>query len=244
MTTLKLFKTLGPIDLRNVSRDALLVWIPLIPLVMALLLRLAVPAVAAVLQTRFGFDLSPYYGLIMSNFVVLAPTVVGMVVGFLLLDERDDRTLQALQVTPVPLRSYLLYRLGAPMAVGTLVTLAGYPVAGLTPLPVADLAILALLSSFNAPLMALTLVAFAENKVAGFAVLKMVNAVMLLPVLVYFVDSPVQNVAGVIPSYWILKAFWLASEGRMYLLAVLLGIVTNIVALLLLQRRFYRSLHS
>lgn len=244
MNTLKLFRTLGPTDLRNVSRDALLVWIPLIPLVMALMFRLAVPALAVFLRMRFGFDLEPYYGLIMSNFVVLAPTVVGMVVGFLLLDERDDRTLQALQVTPVTLPSYLFYRLSAPMVLGTLVTLIGYPVAGLTPLPLLDLLLLSLLASFNAPFMALLLVAFAENKVAGFAVLKMVNAIMLLPVLAYFVDSPLQTLAGVIPSYWGLKAFWLAAAGQGYALALGLGVVTNLVALRLLQRRFYRSLHA
>lgn len=244
MTTFKLFRTLGPTDLRNVSRDALLVWIPFIPLAMALMFRLGVPALTTILQARFGFDLGTYYVLIMSNFVVLAPTVVGMVVGFLLLDERDDRTLQALQVTAVPLTSYLFYRLAAPMGVGTLVTLIGYPIAGLTPLPLLDLILLSLLCSFNAPFMALLLVAFAENKVAGFAVLKMVNAVMMLPVLAYFVDSPLQNLAGIVPSYWGLKAFWLAAAGQGYALALGLGVISSVVALWLLLRRFDSSLHA
>lgn len=41
--------------------------------------------------------------------------VFGVVTGFLLLDERDDRTLTALQVTPLPLRAYIFYRVTVPI---------------------------------------------------------------------------------------------------------------------------------
>jgi fluoroquinolone transport system permease protein len=46
----------------------------------------------------------------MSFLVVVMPALVGMVIGFLLLDQRDDQTLAALQVTPLTLNGYLIYR--------------------------------------------------------------------------------------------------------------------------------------
>ena len=100
--------TLGPIDARSIGRDSLLAWMLPFPLVMAAILRFGVPALALRLESELGFDLRPYYPLITAYFAVLfAPLLVGMLVGFVLLDERDDETLKALLVTPLPFEQYL-----------------------------------------------------------------------------------------------------------------------------------------
>ena len=65
------------------------------------------------MMAEYAFDLRPYYDAFMGYFLVsLAPMMFGIVIGFLLLDECDDNTLMALQVTPLSLNNYLLYRLG------------------------------------------------------------------------------------------------------------------------------------
>src|SRR5690349_16329264 len=108
MHTLTTFRTLMTTDLKNVRRDSLLVWLPFIPIIQALSIRVAVPIVTAALYQRLSFDLTPYYPLIMSGFVMESPATIGMVIGLLLLDERDERTLTALLVTPMPLIRYFL----------------------------------------------------------------------------------------------------------------------------------------
>lgn len=241
MSSFGLVRVLSTTDLKNIRRDPLLAWLPLSPLLMTFLFRFGLPALQEFVG-RFGLELAPYYPLFMSSFMMLAPTLIGMVIGFLLLDERDDRTLQALQVTPVPLPALLAYRLSFPMLLGFLVTLLCYPLAGISPLPLQHLFFLALLSAVNAPLTALLLLTFAENKVAGFAVLKMLNTVMLLPVAAYFVGSSLQYVAGIIPTYWGLKALWLAANGQSYALVYGLGIVSNGLLLALLQYRYLKTL--
>ena len=54
-----------------------------------------------------------------------------MVLGFLLLDQRDDQTLTALQVTPLSLNGYLAYRISLPMLISLVTTLLMVPLAGL-----------------------------------------------------------------------------------------------------------------
>jgi fluoroquinolone transport system permease protein len=238
MKTLTLFKTLGPVDLKNVRRDSLLVWALALPLVMALVIRTLVPEVAALLQAQFAFDLAPYYSLIMSAFVLMTPTTVGMVVGFLLLDERDNQVLFALLVTPVSLIGFVLYRLSAPVILSIVMTLIGYPIAGLTPIAPFDLLMVALLGAFNGPLVALFLAGFAENKVAGFAILKLLNGVLMLPIAAFFVEERLQAVAGIIPAYWPLKVFWLAAAGHGYGWYLAAGFAANLALLALLLRRF------
>jgi fluoroquinolone transport system permease protein len=243
MKTTTIFKTLAPVDLKNVQRDSLLLWIPLLPLILALLLRVAVPELAAFLYAEVAFDLVPYYPLLMSSFVLLVPSLVGMIIGFLLLDERDEQILTALLVTPMPLDGYLLYRISLPMILGTLMTLISYPLAGLTPLPFLDLLIISLLGSITAPLLALFLAAFAQNKVAGFAMAKMGNGILMIPTVSYFIDSNWQLLAGIVPAYWPAKAFWLAAAGESYWLYAVVGLVVNLLALWMLLRRFKRVVY-
>lgn len=243
MKTLTILQTLGPVDLKNVRRDSLLIWISLLPLGMALIIRIGVPEVARLLHTQWGFDLTPYYPLIMSNFVLLASATVGMVIGFLLLDERDDHMLTALLVTPMPLDGYVLYRISMPMILGLIMTLIGYPIAGLTPISLIDLLAVAALGSITGPLTALFLASFAENKVAGFALAKLLNAVGMVPVAAFFVKSDWQLLAGIVPAYWPLKVFWLAAEGTRYWAYFVAGLVINLVALALLLKRFKMVIH-
>ena len=106
-------------DSRILWRDPLLGWVLLMPLGLAVLLRVLIPRAGEALLAATGFDLAPYYPLIMGGYLMTAPGIVGMVIGFLLLDERDARTLLALRVTPLSMRRYLAYRVALPLLVGT-----------------------------------------------------------------------------------------------------------------------------
>lgn len=243
MRTLAVFQTLGPVDLKNVRREAGLAWFPILPLVMAVVFRIGVPVVSRFVDQRWAVDLAPYYSLIMSTFLLLAPAMVGMVIGFLLLDERDDQMLNALLVTPMPLHGYLLYRLSVPIVLGMLTTLVGYPVANLVPIGMVDLLAVAALASFTGPLIALFLASFAPNKVAGFALIKLLNTVNMLPIVAFFIPSNWQLMAGILPAYWPLKVFWLAAQGQPYTIYWMIGLVINLVALWIFLQRFKTVLH-
>ena len=58
---------------------------------------------------------------------------------------------------------------------------------------------MAIVAGFSAAILALVLAIAAPNKVAGFAVVRVMNAVNLLPVVAYFVPRPLQFVSGIFP---------------------------------------------
>ena len=109
------FGALAYADTRVVWRDPLLKWVLLLPIGLALLLRVLIPKAQAALLVSAGFEAAPYYPLVMGGYLMTAPGIVGMVVGFLLLDEQDARTLTALRVTPLSMRRYLAYRVTVPL---------------------------------------------------------------------------------------------------------------------------------
>lgn len=229
-------------DALSLLRDPLLGWLLLLPLGVALLLRVLIPAAGEALRAAAGFDLAPYHSLIMGAYLLTAPGIVGMVIGFLLLDERDARTLDALRVTPLAMEWYLAYRVSLPLLIGLAATLVGYPLVRLVPLPPAQLTAITLLAGLSAPTLTLLLATAAPNKVAGFALTKVLNTVNLLPVAAFFVPLPYQRVAGVLPSYWPMRAMWSASAGVDFRGELAAGVVVNLLALALVARLFRRRL--
>ena len=234
-------RTLALADARILGRDPLLKWVLGLPLGLALVLRVLVPRIQQALIAN-GFDIVPYFPLVMGGYLMTAPGIVGMVIGFLLLDERDARTLSALRVSPLSMREYLAYRIVLPLVAGTASTLVGYPLIGLTPLPFTSLLEIAAVAGVSAPLLALVLGTAAPNKVAGFAAVKVLNSVNLLPIAAFFLPLPLQYFAGIIPTYWPMRALWSAAAGEPYLVYLAIGAITATLAVVVAARFFERRL--
>ncbi len=231
---------LGLNDLRSVRRDSLLAFMVLIPWLLVLVVRVLLPAIESALAASNGFDLRPYYPLILGFLFVLdIPLLFGGVIGLLLLDQRDEDTLTALQVTPLSLSGYTAYRIGGVMLFSAISILVAMPLTGLLPLArLPALAPIALVAALLAPCFGLMLPAFAGNKVEGLAVLKAVSILIVGPLVAYFINSDWQLLLGLLPTYWPTRAFWVLSEGGSPWVYLLVGAIYNAVWIALLLRRF------
>ena len=108
-----------------------------------------------------------YHPLIASVLVMTTPNMFGAVIGFLLLDQKDDRTLTALQVTPLTVGGYLTYRIAIPMVLSVAMTLVALEISGLSGLGSGKQLLAAVAAAPLAPVYALFLVAFARKQGAG-----------------------------------------------------------------------------
>lgn len=244
MQLVNFFRGLGRNDIKQVQRDSLLRWLIIYPLIIALLLRFAVPALTDALADTF--DLSAYYVLLVGYICLTAPMLTGTVVGFLLLDERDENTLQAQLVTPIPLPTYVSYRVATPALIGIVQSIIVVPLLGLVEVPLLALVGVGLVGGLFAPIVALFFASFAENKVQGFALMKIIGALGLLAVVAYFVPMPWQDLAVlVLPPFWTVKALWIAAgdSSGSYALYLLGSLLVQVGVLALLVRRFQHMAH-
>ncbi len=238
-------KALGPIDAKSVRRDSLLRWMVIFPVLIALLMRWGTPALAAWLMEQYQFDLVPYYPLLMSWVLLATPMIYGAVIGFLLLDQRDDQTLMALQVTPLTLTGYLWYRLTAPILLSVVMSIIVLPLAGLVEMRFILLLLAALGAAPLAPGYALFLAAFAENKVQGFALMKAAGVFSWPPMIAYFVQSGWQLVIGLVPTYWPAKLYWELEAGTPHAwIYLVIGVAYQCGVLAALLRRFNKVMHQ
>jgi hypothetical protein len=140
------------------------------------------------------------------------------------------------------MRDYLAYRVTGPLVAGTVATVIGYPLAGLSPIDLATLGAIALVASLAAPLLALVLATAAPNKVAGFAVMKVLNSLNLLPIAAFFIPEPLQYAAGIVPTYWPMRALWSAAAHQSYAGYLAVGAMVGMAAVLVAVRLFNRRL--
>lgn len=240
------FRSLGPIDIRSIRRDSLVSWMIYIPIFLALLLRWGVPPLTARLMEQYDFDFVQYYPVLLAYFFVgMCPMVFGAVIGFLLLDEKDDRTLTALQVTPLPLNGYILYRVTIPILLTFGLMFALFPLANLTPFDLRTVLLSAIAAAPMAPMLALLFGSVAQNKVQGFALMKLTGFIFIAPVVAYFAPAGWELAFGIVPTYWPMKVYWLLYEGAAIVWPyVVVAVVYQLLVTVYFARRFYKVLHQ
>jgi fluoroquinolone transport system permease protein len=246
MNALNVLRSLGPIDVRGIRRDSMPSYTAFMPLGLALLVRFGLPLIRDQLLNRTGLDIEPFYFLVMSYFIVmLSSALVGMAIGFLLLDERDNQTLLALQVSPLSMRNYVAYRISVPVLLSVVLVLVAYPLAGLGNLTFWQQVIVALTAALSAPLWMLFLGGFAANKIQGFALVKATGFILLfLPMIAYFITSGWRWAFGVLPTFWPLKIYWLYATGEPVVWPyIIVAVVFQLALLALLLRRFLQVIY-
>ena len=214
-------------DSRLILRDSFLRMMAAMIVLIALGLRLGLPPLTGYLD---GLGLLPgamgtepashYFPLALAYFSLFdGPLLVGFIFGFVVLDEKEDRTLDAMAVTPVALVDYMLWRSLLSWTLGFGVTLAQMLFIGHALQPGMDTAALpglipliglCALAGLGAPLFMLFLAATASDKVQGFAMAKFIGIGGLLILVGWFLPSPLDWLPAPFPPYLVAKAYWLS----------------------------------
>lgn len=215
-------------DTKNISRDPTLVF--------ALLLAIAPAFALAYWQADLdrailnAFDL-PNASVYVATFVLTLPAfLAGWVTGFLLLEDRDDGPLLALDITPMGKPGFFSYRAAITALFTAIVTAIACMLVApqLSFVSTITIIIMAAIASVAA---AFILPAVARNKVEGLAVTKVTNLLAMAPLLAA-IPSPWRYIGGIVPTYWVGEIMGLAGAASTPIgLAIALGLATHIAAL-------------
>lgn len=225
-------------DLKNILRDRLYVYIFLLyPLLIVVLSRLLIPWVDENL-----FNLDPYYPQLFMAATTLMPMVFGYITAFLIMDERDENLLTVLRVMPISRSKYLIYRMSL-MTFFTFVYVLLFPtLTGLVQIPLLLYLPVAVLFAMLTPVVALLINVLASNKVQGFAVMKTLGSVFLLPLIAFFISGGLRYAFGVLPNFWTYMALNTAlNEGTHDLLHLGIGFAIHIALIIVLFRIFNKK---
>lgn len=233
----------GRNDLRNVRRDTMLIGIVFGPFLYSIMLWL-LPPITRLFDRLYGFDLVPYYPLAISGFQILGPAaVLGCIGGMLLLEDKDQRTWSALRVTPAPPLAYPLYRVLMLVAITPVFEIAALSLSQRMDADDIVAAIpITVVAGFTTAILATTIALLAKNKVEGLALFRAGGMlVFMVPLVPWFIDSPLGLLFGVLPPYWAAKGFWVMMDGGNHWPYTVAGALYGGFLVTLLLRRLGRS---
>ncbi|WP_163579378.1 hypothetical protein [Gracilibacillus saliphilus] len=229
-------------DLKNIRRDPMLLFIILGPILLTFLFRFGLPIVDKLLHSHFSFNLLAFKELIMGFIMLLVPFLVGILIGLIILDEKDENLLVYYAVTPITKQGYLYYRLAMPFVLSFLLTIFMWAFIGFIELDVIKLLPVAVVTALEAPLITLAMAVFASNKVEGLAISKGAGVILTIPFIVYFVSSKWVWFGYMVPTFWVSSAFFHSFNSTLlYAMFVIGGIMIHFIYIKLMLVRFQRT---
>lgn len=191
-------------QVRSLFRDPMALFMSFIPLILYFLVKFGIPLLAAYI--RKWVDLVPHYGFIYFIFYLMTPTMLGIVQGLLLMDERDMDVLSFIDVTPFKLNNYILFKSVIGCFSGFIVNfLLAYFIGAEISL---NLVLTLVLASLLVPFFAFFIFSFSRNKVEGLTFGKLATFVIVGAVVPYFSKSIFVNLLGFLPTFWMYKTFY------------------------------------
>jgi fluoroquinolone transport system permease protein len=225
-------------DLRIIRRDLTFLMSLLAPFIIAVIAKIGLPLLAALLENKFSFDLTGYYDLILSFIITLIPFILGLLSGLLLLDEKDENILSYIAVTPISMDGYYMYKIISTVVLSAVCSLFAAIFIGISEVNLAGVIPVILEASLEAPMVALFVVKFASNKIEGLAYSKGIGFILFVPVLTYFWKNNWNFFLGIFPTYWVGKSFLASFEqGNAYLFYISGGFLVHGIYLFWLYRK-------
>jgi fluoroquinolone transport system permease protein len=174
--------------------------------------------------------------------IVVTGYVFGALIAFSLLDDKDDKVLMSLKITPVDVRHYILIKMLVGFVFGFIATLVLLLATNF--LPDASIWVIlavSVLGAIQVPSVVLIVNSFSDNKVEGFVIMKLSAMIILFPLIGFFVTGGWQYLLGIAPGYWagrIVELELVATEEGSALIVFLAGVLYNVFATWVLMK-FY-----
>jgi fluoroquinolone transport system permease protein len=218
-------------------RDPIMAILMVGPLFLIIALKLMVLFLIPIIRTSIGFDVSPYLDYVFVFVVMMCGAMMGIVTGFMMIDDRDGKIAELMSVTPLGRSGYLFNRLLFAATLSVLYSILSYYVLNVVELPLITMLFVSLLSSNYAIIIGLLIFTFADDKVKGLTFAKAINSLSLFAFTDLLALKWLTVLSWFFPPYWITKVVQSPHSFLIYVLALLV----NFGWLFVLVRHYWKK---
>lgn len=199
MIQITLFKN----DIKQIMRDPIMAMLLFAPLLLMMVFKLLHLFLVPFIAARFGFDFLPYFPYLLSFILLMNSGMLGIVTGFMMLDERDGSISQLLEITPLGRGGYLVNRLSFASILAVIYCFVSFVVFSHYALPLFSVILLPLLSALYTAIIGLLIFSGADDKVKGLTFAKGLNTLVLFAFSDLFALRWLTVLSWFFPPYWI-----------------------------------------
>lgn len=228
-------------ELRGITRDRMYAFFVFYEIIIIGVALFLIPYLKDQFETDTAANIAMIVLLLMSGIVF------GAITGFSLLDDNDDGVMFSLKVTPINVKVYVFLKLFVSFIFSVIATIALILITGIIrDASALTFIMIVILSSFQAPIVALIMNTFASNKVEGFVIMKLTGLTLTGPILALFLTDATEFLVGIFPGFWparlltmeIIPLEYTFSQNWIYFL---LGMVVNVFAVLAFMKMYQKK---
>jgi fluoroquinolone transport system permease protein len=190
-------------DIRQIVRDPIMLVLLFVPVILIVVFKLMIVLLLPLLIARIGFDPEPYYAYALSFSMLLIAGMLGIVTGFLMIDERDGNIAELMSVTPLGRSGYLMNRLSFSALVSVAYSFITIYVLDIGQVTFSSAVYLTFLMALYTAIFGLILFNSADDKVKGLTFAKGLNVLVFFAFTDMFKLSWLTAISWCFPSYWI-----------------------------------------
>jgi len=190
-------------DIKQILRDPVMTLLLVAPLLLIIVFKILEVFLIPFLMQKTGFDVMPYASYVFSFILLMNSGMLGIVTGFMMLDERDGNIAQLLEITPLGRNGYLLNRLSFASILSIVYCLVSFAVFSLVALPFYSVILLCVLSAIYTAIIGLLIYSGADDKVKGLTFAKGLNTLVLFAFTDLFALNWLTILSWFFPPYWI-----------------------------------------
>ena len=227
-------------DMKNTRRDPTLLLLLFVPLLFILLTKFGLPTL-----TEYWPEATMFYTVLIAFFCVLTAVMPGFIVAFMLLDERDQNVLLAIRIMPVKPAGYFGMKMLFMFLFGLIGCFLLLQLNGVVELDVLKSLLVALVCASCSPFFVFFTISFAKNKIEGATMMKVLNTLLMLPIIALFIDHPFTYLMGLIPFFWIYKSFEVINDTALFFAflgtGLIVGLIIDIIFYRIALKRYYQK---
>ncbi len=212
-------------DLKQLLREPIMALLLILPIFIPIIFKLVLIFLVPFIQGFVAFDISPFTSYIISFTLILSPSLLGVVMGFMLIDDRDNNIVSLMQITPMGQSGYLMQRLLLIFTLTLLYVPYSYAILGLYEISFLSFICLTILLSLYGSIIGLLLFRIASDKVNGLTYAKMLNIIMLFAFANLLNVKWITILAVFFPPYWITQIILEPTNILIYILALVVHII-------------------
>jgi len=250
-------------EAKTILRDPLNLYMCSFPIILLILSTVVFPLIFKSIGAGNDSTLQVTMLLLLLIVLTLGSFFLAFLTALLLVENKDEHTLNTIAVTPVGVSGYIQFKMAyiyLMSIISTMLVLFGtkyiagdeYAIRGLSlfdHLNAGEIISFAFVNGLFVLALSLFQSAFAKNKVEGFAFIKATGIIALVPALLLFdsfTGSP-QYALGILPNFWAIKGIMLElfpienSANLSFPLYLAVGAGYNLLLLLGMYRTFLRK---
>ena len=190
-------------DLRQILRDPIMAVLMVAPLFLIIAFKFMLLYLMPFILSITEFDVSPYLDYVYIFVVMKCGAMLGIVTGFMMMDDRDGKIAELMSVTPLGRAGYLLNRLFFTATLSVFYSILSYYVLNVVELPFITMLFVSLLASNYAIIIGLLIFTCADDKVKGLTFAKAINSLSLFAFTDLLALKWLTVLSWLFPPYWI-----------------------------------------